>query len=235
MTNVGVWGYLIFVSEKENDERRNGKVACEETSPPRSAPDCEACSVWALKVMGDTCFPSHLPTSSWVAGRGGGSQPPQQRSTKPPVFVSCLEQEKKNHWKGDETAKFVYQGGKLISEVKGKACMPLKKKKESLCFKALFEQQTQLQARLKTWIAEPNNCATFVILTRRICRLSNCSLPYSWLHLQLVCMALHANIGESLPPCGDSEHFTHCLTSEPSQKVCKIRQNNNHLCHVKAI
>lgn len=128
----GVWGYLIFISEKENGKRRNGKVDWEETSPSPSwsTPDCEACSVWALKVMGDTCFPSHLPTSSWVAGKGGGPQPPEQRSTKPPVFVSCLKQEKKSHWKRDETAKFVYQSGKLISKEKGKACMPLKKKKK---------------------------------------------------------------------------------------------------------
>lgn len=37
MTNAGeCGGHLIFDSEKENDKRRTGEVACEETSPSRS-------------------------------------------------------------------------------------------------------------------------------------------------------------------------------------------------------
>lgn len=231
MTNVGVWGYLIFVSEREND----CKVAHKEASSPpplsRSTPDCEACSVWALKVMGDTCFPSHLPTSSWVAGRGGGSQPPPQRSTKPLVFVSCLEQKKKkkkNHWKGDKTAKFVYRGGKLISEVKGKACMPLKHKKK---------REKRSSSGLKPCLNNTLNCRSdsqwmSQTIKPLLSYLQDRSVVwvtalYSWLRL-------HANIGGSLPPCGGRWHLI-LWWGNRARAVCKVRQNTNHLGNVKSV
>ena len=42
MTNVGVWGYPVFVSEKEND----GKVARKEASTPH--PSSEHPWLWGL-------------------------------------------------------------------------------------------------------------------------------------------------------------------------------------------
>lgn len=104
-----------------------------------STPGCEAHSVWAPKVMGDTCFPSHLPTSSWDSGSDGGeSQPPPQRSTKPPVFLSCLVKEEEEVYL--KNAKADIQCGNINSEVKVRCNKP-KEKKESICFKAMFECQ----------------------------------------------------------------------------------------------
>lgn len=78
--------------------------------------------------MGDTCFPSHLPTSS-LRGAGG-----TQASHNPLLFASCLkrEEEKKKRRKGGEKAKFVHRDGKLISKVKRKECVLLKNGKKKV-------------------------------------------------------------------------------------------------------
>lgn len=79
--------------------------------------------------MGDTCFPSHLPTSSWDSGSDGGeSQPPPQRSTKPPVFLSCLVKEEEVYLK---KAKADIHCGNINSEVKVKCKKPKEKKNQS--------------------------------------------------------------------------------------------------------
>lgn len=67
-------------------------------------------------------------------------------------------------------------------------------KKKSLYVKALFEQRT-LHA---CFTREPNNYTTFVILTAAYCIHAFMTLVTRRLHGPTA----HANIGESLPPCG---------------------------------
>lgn len=190
----GVWGYLIFFSEKENDEGRNGKAVCEETcpSPSWSAPHCEARSVCKLKVMGDTCFPSHLPTSSWVAGRGRGSQPPHHHSAAQNLLCSFPASSNNNKKKRPSLRIRVR---KLFPRWKKRHAWLRRRKGSQSAFKRCFNSKAQ------TWPLEPCNYATFVILTRQTCSLSNCR--YSWLQLQQALKGPHANVGESLPPCGE--------------------------------
>lgn len=117
-----------------------------------STPGCEAHSVWAPKVMGDTCFPSHLPTSSWDSGSDGGeSQPPPQRSTKPPVFLSCLVKEEEVYLK---KAKADIQCGNIKSEVKVRCKKPKEKMNQSALKPCLNVKLWKLCTNLNLWAKE---------------------------------------------------------------------------------
>lgn len=63
--------------------------------------------------------------------------------------------------------------------------------------------------------------------------MSDCSLLQSGLQLQHIFMDLHANIGESLPPCGG--RFILFPIWWGNQNVCRIKLNNNHLWNAKSL
>lgn len=136
-------------------------------TPLLCAPDRETSGVWAVKVMVDTCFPSHLPTSSWVAGGVEGLSPPHSVAQSSYVHFLPLVIKKRGRRKKKSLQKRVKRpslymrlGKKFLRWRKGMHAFETEKK--LLCFKALFEQHTQ---RWACPTLEPNNYATFVILT----------------------------------------------------------------------
>lgn len=136
-----------------------------------------------------------------LGGMVGGVSTPTTALHKTSCVRFLPQARKKNHWKGDETAKFVYQGGKLISEVKGKACMPLKQKRSRSALKPCLNNTLNCRPWLKL---EYSSCTIMPLLSylqdRSVVWVAAWCCIHNW-SLQLV-MDLHANIGESLPPCG---------------------------------
>lgn len=127
--------------------------------------------------MGDTCFPSHLPTSSLCGGVGGwGGDGGGGDGARTILFCLFPASNKKGGGKcrrAGEKAKFVHRGGKLISKVKRKECVPLKnEKKESRSAFELCSNST-LQ-RMFPFLLRPTAETLFVIQRRQICCWSNC-------------------------------------------------------------
>ena len=143
MTNVGVWGYRIFVSEKDKRwEEKWWKGACEDISPPPSS----LWGLYAFELWRSWVTPvSRLFSQHQVELVGGvvvvvGVSAPTTAEHKTSC-VCFLPGERKKKSKGDKMAMFVCEGRKLISKVKRIACMPLKKKRGET-----HEQQTLLEA-----------------------------------------------------------------------------------------
>lgn len=227
-------GLPNIVSEKGHDEKRNSKVAYEDPPPTRTPHTPWVCpwlwgpvvfKQWRSWVTPVSRLISQIKLSCWVGWRVLTLSTVQHN---PLVFVSCHKQEKK-HWKGGEIGKFVCEGVKLISKVKGKECMPLKQEKESLCFKALFEQHTAyLSHSLAKQLCHFGHIKKTDLFEKLQCTVATTLVP--------TCLYGHT--------CKHWREFAplwrkialHCLfVGEQNPAVCKIRQNKNLLYNVKSI
>lgn len=119
-----------------------------------------ACSVQAAKVMGDTCFPSHLPTSSSVAGRGWSVSTPSLNTILQCsvvfFFLFASSKEKKNWTLEVKRPSLYIRAGKLISKAIAEECAPLWREKKVSVPLLSFVWTTRFSAKLR-----PQSRATF--------------------------------------------------------------------------